>query len=64
MEVWKLLLLVVEAGAWVATCIDCANLITGGFTNSVDGTSGFEEVGWRCVVVGEGVGWKEVELNR
>jgi hypothetical protein len=29
---------------------------------SVDRRSGFQEVGCCCVVVGEGVGWKEVEL--
>lgn len=44
LEVRKLLLLVVEAGAYVAVCIDCANQVMGGVTNSVDGRSRVERI--------------------
>jgi hypothetical protein len=36
MEVWKLLLLVVEAGAWVAACIDCVISGNGSVNESVE----------------------------
>lgn len=64
MGVWKLLLLVVQAGAQAGACIDYANEITGGVTNSVDGRSRVEGIECWCFGVGEGVGWKEVELDR
>ena len=44
LEVWKLLLLAVEAGAWVAACIDCAIQVMGGVNDSDDRRSGFVEV--------------------
>jgi hypothetical protein len=47
-----------------AACIDCAVQVTGGVYNSVDESSGVEGIGCWCVVVGEGVSWEEVELNR